>query len=669
MYKTAVKVALVFLGLAVGTSFAYVTISDECWADATYPNQGRHIVRDPTNGTLHVCWGYGGELMYSYSTDVGDNWSSPEIVYTGGEVILYPCVAVDKNHRPWIFGTYTYTNMSGFRFGWLWGFRRNGPNDWEEVVRECWDWHSIGPASVVVSNGSSPDDVEPGGVGPGPGIPDAPMAYVVVPYQQYDISNPTGQHWLWFYAIDEQGIRYQCEIDYINASAQPDHMRASIDYLPGDDIHVVYQKGLPRMYHQTACAPGGPGYFRHGGTLAWTDPVRISNEFSEPASLPSLNADGDRLTACWQGPGYLGDQEAWKAQRNLWLPWWDPPAILSTDDEFKADYPSAASRLVASYQEATELQSPWNEEVIVDCWGPWNASRTPDHRSRYPHTYAVTTAPPDPLVIHTYTVWTENTSQGSDEVVFQYRKLIPMDGGPGDRPCYLTVNTGEPEPSVYCLERTGYRVHRNHSVDYGNERLRYRLPYLNPQCEYVLEVDAYHEQPGPVAYEFWADGISMRRVLVEPSVLKTVYLRLPGETYARDFVAEIEVRSPTLDPVALADGFKAYQTLGGRGRGGGQSLPKQLPETRPPVSCRPNPVVDRVSIRYTLPKSAMIRIWISDVSGRKVRELLNYCEDAGEHSTTWDCKDSSGMSIPNGIYFLNLRTGQHTVTRQLVVTR
>jgi flagellar hook assembly protein FlgD len=65
----------------------------------------------------------------------------------------------------------------------------------------------------------------------------------------------------------------------------------------------------------------------------------------------------------------------------------------------------------------------------------------------------------------------------------------------------------------------------------------------------------------------------------------------------------------------------------------------------------------------------MTSIWMTDVAGRKVSDLLSHHEPAGEHTVDWDCTDHNGMRLPNGVYFLNLRTEHHTVTRRLVVSR
>lgn len=606
--------------------------------------------------------------MYSSSDDDGQSWSSAERIWNGIDdyELRDPCVAVDQYNRPWVFATHTYVNIGDLRFGWLWGFRRAGEDDWDELVRELWSGYSIGPPSMVVSSGRD-DAVAPGGGLGQEEEDDAPMAYVVVPYERWDIGQPTGERWLWFYAVDDAGIRYECELAH---AYSPDELRGSIDFLPGDDIHVVYQSGLPRLYHRFTQAPGGPSHFRNGGTLTWSDPMRVSRDQSEPASFPSLCADGDVLTAAWQAPGPTSGQETWTAKKELWQPgsYWSYPAFLSEDDDYPAGHPSVASRIAASFHEATEAQVPFQEEVLLKCYDFWNASQTPDGGSVFPHTFAYASAPPAPLVIHTYSLWTEFPEGGGREVAFQYRQFVPMDG-PQARPSYLLAFTGQEEASVYCLERTGYRVYRNHAVDYGGSALRYRLPYLDPFCEYVLEVSAYHEAGSAVEYVFAADGNLLRRVLVEPGECRTLYLRLPKQSYGRDFAVELAVSSPSGAEVGLADGIRAYRLPAMPGFEGGQGRPTGSAGQPLTVRCLPNPVADRLKVEYSFASPGMTRIWVNNVSGRAVGQLAQRQDAPGTHVETWSGRDAAGNRLPAGIYFINVRHGAESVSERVALTR
>ena len=79
----------------------------------------------------------------------------------------------------------------------------------------------------------------------------------------------------------------------------------------------------------------------------------------------------------------------------------------------------------------------------------------------------------------------------------------------------------------------------------------------------------------------------------------------------------------------------------------------------------PNPVADATNIVFTLPTPTDARLAIFDMSGRRVRTLVNNRLAAGSHSVRWDRSDDSGRLVRPGVYFTRLfangRTLQHTI--------
>ncbi len=152
--------ATVVLLLTVNQLLGFVPIAfNDLFDDATYPNQGRHIVRDPLNSRLHVCWQRGGEIYYSFSDNDGADWAAEERIDPNVGNTFYPAVAVDKYSRPWIVGV---SPMTGYYL--LYGYRRDA-NGWTRIL-EAGSGVVTGPPSLVVSNGTEQDE---------------PMGYVVVP--------------------------------------------------------------------------------------------------------------------------------------------------------------------------------------------------------------------------------------------------------------------------------------------------------------------------------------------------------------------------------------------------------------------------------------------------------------------------------------------------------
>ncbi|MEZ4649118.1 MAG: FlgD immunoglobulin-like domain containing protein [Candidatus Eisenbacteria bacterium] len=84
----------------------------------------------------------------------------------------------------------------------------------------------------------------------------------------------------------------------------------------------------------------------------------------------------------------------------------------------------------------------------------------------------------------------------------------------------------------------------------------------------------------------------------------------------------------------------------------------------------PNPFTDASTIRFALPTASRVAARIYDARGALVRTLLDGESTAGIHSEEWDGRDAIGRKVPNGIYFLELRTdlgsGTRSARRKLV---
>jgi hypothetical protein len=87
--------------------------------------------------------------------------------------------------------------------------------------------------------------------------------------------------------------------------------------------------------------------------------------------------------------------------------------------------------------------------------------------------------------------------------------------------------------------------------------------------------------------------------------------------------------------------------------------------TAPPLSVYPNPVRSRVTLGVTLasPESATLAVF--DVSGRLRRGWTGPA--SGDVQLAWDLRDAAGARLSPGIYFVQLRAGEHRSVRRLVI--
>lgn len=103
------------------------------------------------------------------------------------------------------------------------------------------------------------------------------------------------------------------------------------------------------------------------------------------------------------------------------------------------------------------------------------------------------------------------------------------------------------------------------------------------------------------------------------------------------------------------------------GEGEGEiTLPEPLPSAlrlEPPY---PNPFAGGTTLFFTLAEAAPVRVEILDVSGRRVRLLLDEPLPPGTYDAGWDGRDARGRSAAAGVYFFRLQAGADRAVRKLV---
>jgi hypothetical protein len=105
------------------------------------------------------------------------------------------------------------------------------------------------------------------------------------------------------------------------------------------------------------------------------------------------------------------------------------------------------------------------------------------------------------------------------------------------------------------------------------------------------------------------------------------------------------------------------------GAAGAPGLPAR-PALHPAV---PNPFNPHTTIAFDVPGEAasahLVRLAIYDVTGRLVRQLVDGAVEPGSHAVVWDGRTLRGGGAASGVYFAQLRVGDFTATRKLVMMR
>jgi serine protease AprX len=74
-------------------------------------------------------------------------------------------------------------------------------------------------------------------------------------------------------------------------------------------------------------------------------------------------------------------------------------------------------------------------------------------------------------------------------------------------------------------------------------------------------------------------------------------------------------------------------------------------------------------IRYDIPEESPVTVVVYSVLGEKVRILVDGMQLYNQCSVVWDGKNSNGVQLPSGIYFVSLSTPRYTSTKKIILLR
>jgi len=83
----------------------------------------------------------------------------------------------------------------------------------------------------------------------------------------------------------------------------------------------------------------------------------------------------------------------------------------------------------------------------------------------------------------------------------------------------------------------------------------------------------------------------------------------------------------------------------------------------------PNPFNTVTNIPFCLNASDYVRLEVYDLTGRKVRTLLEGKMDTGVHKVFWDGRDDDGSELASGVYLVRMDAGGFNKVRKVVLVR
>jgi hypothetical protein len=83
----------------------------------------------------------------------------------------------------------------------------------------------------------------------------------------------------------------------------------------------------------------------------------------------------------------------------------------------------------------------------------------------------------------------------------------------------------------------------------------------------------------------------------------------------------------------------------------------------------PNPFNPSTVITYALPEGGRVVLELFDITGRRIRTLVDDTRVMGRHREEWDGRDDRGRQVASGVYIYRLQAGGKTFSRKCALLR
>ncbi|PWB75889.1 hypothetical protein C3F09_01895 [candidate division GN15 bacterium] len=83
----------------------------------------------------------------------------------------------------------------------------------------------------------------------------------------------------------------------------------------------------------------------------------------------------------------------------------------------------------------------------------------------------------------------------------------------------------------------------------------------------------------------------------------------------------------------------------------------------------PNPFNPTTQVSFALPKNAHVQLTVFNVLGQTVKTLVDEDMAAGNHTVTWNGRNSDGEQVSSGIYFYRISAGDFNATKKMMMLK
>lgn len=106
-----------------------------------------------------------------------------------------------------------------------------------------------------------------------------------------------------------------------------------------------------------------------------------------------------------------------------------------------------------------------------------------------------------------------------------------------------------------------------------------------------------------------------------------------------------------------------------KGLDGMVSATPELPAELALHGATPNPFNPQTQVSFSLNREGLVKIWVADLAGRRVRTLVHETYPTGRHQVLWDGRDRDGRAAGSGTYLCVMEAAGHRQTSRMTLVR
>ena len=95
----------------------------------------------------------------------------------------------------------------------------------------------------------------------------------------------------------------------------------------------------------------------------------------------------------------------------------------------------------------------------------------------------------------------------------------------------------------------------------------------------------------------------------------------------------------------------------------------EVPEAYALFQNYPNPFNSETAIRFQIPQTGLVNLYVYNVTGQLVRKLTDGQLEAGSYEVRWDGRDDMDLEVASGLYFCWLRAGEFVKTVKMMFVK